>query len=132
MNVTRHACEKYVERVKPYLTVKQARAELERLLDAGTVCGQPCWHKAVREDVLPDFYVELADGIACPIRHGVVMTVLTRAGMTEGARAHRNRAKRQRRNRHRAVSDDQGRKARGREGKSNRAKSRRLGPDIAA
>lgn len=135
MKVTQHACERYIDRVKPYLTVKQARAELERLLEMGTVRGQPCWHKAVHvdEESVPDFYVELSDGIACPVRDGWVITVLTRAGMTEGSRSYRNRKKKQRRQAVRLRSSmAQGAHIRAREGKANRAKSRRLPPDVAA
>lgn len=100
--VSRHAVERYVERVKPCLTFDQARIELEALaqMDAELSPAPPGWKNGGVE--YPDTaYSEPCPGIALALRDGLVVTVLTRAEnsveVRESKRAERRRRKRAKR-----------------------------------
>lgn len=98
MKVTDHAVERYRDRLqKEHLTVDQARFELYHLLKLGRRTGRLAWHDPeLATFPPPDFFVEVSDGVACPVVNERAVTVLVRAGMGEGARARRNRKRRSR------------------------------------
>ncbi len=94
MILTAHAIERYRDRVKPHLTFEEANAELRRLLRTATAVSQrPSWSNDKYEDAT---YAVLSDGIALVVRSnqyaaGVAVTCLTRAGVSDEARAKRNK-----------------------------------------
>lgn len=97
--ITTHAAERYRERVKPHLSLDRARWELEQL---AAVAGPPspnppAWIKRLEPAPL---WLEISDGLALALSHrGVALTVLIRAGLSEGAREARNAYKKRRRRR---------------------------------
>jgi hypothetical protein len=92
--LTFHAIQRYCDRVKPDLTFGEANAELRRLLRTATVVSKrPSWSNDKHEDAA---YAVLSDGIVLVVRSdqyaaGVAVTCLTRAGVSDEARAKRNR-----------------------------------------
>lgn len=96
--IAQHAAERYVERVKPCLTVSAAAAELIRLAElAGDPGEKPAWVRNDERREQMDGWLTICDGICLPLRRAgdrlVAQTVLTRAGLSPEARAARKRAK---------------------------------------
>jgi hypothetical protein len=66
VNVTDHAAERYVERVKPHLTKSEARDEITRLV-TGREPEPYCDY--VEDGEHFDAFMELAPGITLGLRH---------------------------------------------------------------
>lgn len=104
VQITRHALERYLQRVKPALDPEVAEAEMEALLAAA---GEPT--KAPPDWCEPDpaystvnaTYLEVSDGIAFAFRGRYVATVLVRGAMSTERRKSINRAKARERSRRR-------------------------------
>lgn len=92
---TRHAVERYRERVKPAFTYAQAEDELERLVTAfGQEAGRPEF--ASEAEIGPvERWIMVGDDIALALRGDYVFTCLTRGSLGRPARAYYTRAKRQ-------------------------------------
>jgi len=105
--ITRHAAERYIERVKPGLTIDQATRELRALVLIDEPHPEPPDWKAdeIREE--GELFMEPCDGIAFAVRGRSLMTVLTRAG-TDSKTAERRR---QRKARNRAKKQSRRRKS---------------------
>lgn len=100
--MSQHAATRYMERVKPALDFKAAKAELERLV---WMCGE----MVAALDWLPDDdygqnvgFLEVAPGIACPVVRDddgglVAATCCTYASLSEASRRARNAWKREER-----------------------------------
>lgn len=116
--LTRHAVERYIERVKPMLDYEQALDELARLLKmADWGAPAPTWAQTRRDAT---GWVVIADSIAFPVVTNRLMTCLTRgevgaelrllrAGEPRGDRARRQR---KRKKQHGKVARDERRRAR--------------------
>ena len=91
LSVTRHAVDRYVERVKPALGDEQARRELEALLELAVRCGRPSWWEGPRRS--GDVYVLLAPGVVGAVK-GLLLTTVVAEPVRQGGR---RRAGRQRR-----------------------------------
>lgn len=95
IRVTDHAIERYVDRVKPCLTIDQAREEVRRLFE--TVVGfskaPPYWHAQGRERTPFELYAMVGDGIAFGIKDGLAITCLTRGGYSDEVREAQNTRK---------------------------------------
>lgn len=124
---TRHALERYVERVKPAYTVAHAHYELAQLLpQADRLAAMPGWAEHRSQDNAEvyetDAFLVLCDSILFPVFDGYVMTTLVRGAMGPVVREARSRARRSRHGRHRAqkLSERSGvrRRARKSEGRS--------------
>lgn len=97
LQVTSHAVQRYMERVKPALGFDTAKGELDALVAmAGEPHGKPDWH------FLPEYtseaaehYFTLSDGIAAAVKGGAVVTVLTRGGACAGHLANKARRKKE-------------------------------------
>lgn len=107
--VTQHAAERYVERVKPALTVSQAAVEIRHLAElAGEPTEKPSWviNEERREQM--DGWLPISDGICLPLHRvngrWVARTILTRAGLSPERRSSRRDAKRRRKKRDRKTS----------------------------
>lgn len=111
--LSKHAVERFQERVRPGLTVEAAEEELARLvLFADVVEQAPAWHVNRAAQEAPA-YLLIAD-VILPLKPTggatfVATTCLPRAGISEAARARRNGA---RQRRHRARHDQRGRERR--------------------
>lgn len=95
LSVSRHAAERFVDRVRPGLLVEHGARELVRLSDAGTLQPQgPDW---LRTEQRPAFYLLLTPDIAIPVdvaSNGstyYARTVLTRPVARSRARQERRR-----------------------------------------
>ncbi len=102
--LSRHAVERFRERVRPGLNLPAAREALERLVAMSPVVAErPAW---LHEDgEASDAWLEVTDAIVLALRRcGAswhATTCLTRGGLDEGARQHRNRVGKARRSRRR-------------------------------
>lgn len=107
MNVwcaSRHAVERYVDRVKPALGFAEAEAELVRLVSmAEVVVDPPGWVLDPSDDSVADGYVVLAGTICLPVRGFTVLTVITPGCMSDEFRAARREHKRAQRARRHAL-----------------------------
>jgi len=94
MILSSHAIERYRDRVKPHLTFEEAGDELRRLVRHATISSQrPSWTNDEREDAT---YAVLSDGIVLVVLSDqyaarIAVTCLTRGGVSDEARAKRNR-----------------------------------------
>lgn len=111
--ITRHAVERYIERIKPALDEPAARRELEALLDlAEPLERPPVWI----EWRIGMTYHSLSDGIiAAEAANGYVTTILIRGGCSEKARARRKSRRVQKREERRYEDRDRYRPRRRRE-----------------
>lgn len=98
--LTRHAVERYMERVKPALGELIARQELDLLFDRAEVVDRPpAW---INEHQNSPFWAVLSDGIVAAVSStGYVTTVMIRGGASEEARAFRRSRRRRAREEHR-------------------------------
>jgi len=96
--VSEHAALRFRERVRPSATLRQAVVELSRLCAVAREVEKPVWVREYPE--VRTTWLELSDGIVVACRaipgkgrrlHAV--TVLGRSGMSDAARAARNRAR---------------------------------------
>ena len=99
LRISKHAAERYIERVKPGLALPAARAELEHLVRLAEFTAQPPqWAISTIPRTL---YAVLADSIALPItRQGggwIVTTTLVRNSISDRQREIRNARRRRRR-----------------------------------
>ena len=96
LEVSHHAIVRYMDRVNPGLEFKDAKRELETLI---RVAGpaQPEAREWGEEPEPDSEFIELVDGIAAGIKHGVICTVLTRGGTRPSRRAAKNKRRSQRR-----------------------------------
>lgn len=90
----RHAIERFNERVRPALTFKAAKRELERLLEFAEPASKCPWTDAMHADG----YLLLSDGVALVVRqarNGLVVaeTCITAGGSSEEIRERRNKRK---------------------------------------
>jgi hypothetical protein len=111
IKLTRHAIDRFNERVRPTLEPDQAENELHRLLALGQRVEHLDWYFCDDPSEMPDYFLELSDGIALAIKNGYAMTCLTRGGFADAAREfrHQKRRKKARHKRERARSDKHGR-----------------------
>ncbi len=109
MTVTDHAVRRYIERVKPTMSLKAARAEVERLLlTAETTTVAPVWAGREEKGDARTFAI-IAPGIALPITEtGVALTCLTNGTLSGATRSRRNRMKAQERSRRQAKRGNRG------------------------
>lgn len=93
--VSRHAADRFVERVRPGMTSRDGSIELARLCrEFGRLVPRPAWAPDSEALHGPDyFYVEVADGIVVVVaptesrrRWPQAVTVLTRAGRPKSRR----------------------------------------------
>lgn len=101
--VSEHAVEQYVARVKPALTLRRAKIEIEGLiqrLDCPVQAEPPYWVKPAPEHVGQDYLI-LCEGIAFPLVHGRLVTCLVAGCTSEATKANR-KAKKERRRKQRA------------------------------
>ena len=103
IRISDHCVDRYIERVKPALSIEQAEADLERLVGlAGIAAEPPAWHEE-RSLLESDGYVVICDEIALPLQRAhdagvfVATTCVTRTSVSGKARAKRNHHKRSRR-----------------------------------
>lgn len=106
VTLSRHAAERYLERVRPtLLSVHDAHIEATRLLaQHGELGADPAWlhaHPDAEVPREPDAWVWLGDGIAFPCRRLAgrrlfALTCLARGAVSEPTRQRRNRARRRR------------------------------------
>jgi hypothetical protein len=95
LGLSKHAIQRFHERVKPALSAKAAAAELRALVDmADLVTDPPEWMQDTRPT---DRWLELADGIAAAVAGNTVTTILLRGGADPAARARKQAHKRHRR-----------------------------------
>lgn len=114
VDLSRHAVERFQERVRPALTVGQAEDELARLLAVCEVSGvAPSWVGHEEEQRPADAFVELSDGV-CVILHEErpgafsAVTCVTRFALSEETRGRRNAARRAERARRRRIRQNVG------------------------
>ncbi len=108
VRLTAHAQLRFHERVRPALGATAAAGELKRLaLEATFTTQEPAWLEP-RPESRGDGYLLISDEIVLPLVRSPVTalwyarTCITRGGISEKARAHRNKracAKRARRRR---------------------------------
>lgn len=100
LGISDHAVDRYIERVKPTLTRREATKDLRRLArSVGTITAErPEW---VGESCYVDGWLLLGDDIALPVLKTpggwLAKTVLARGVLPPGVRRMRNRAKAARR-----------------------------------
>ena len=96
--LSKHAVERFQERVRPALSLEAAEEELAQLVLVGEVLEQaPAWHADRAAQDAPA-YLLIAD-VILPLqptggRTFVATTCLPRGCMSEASRARRNRARR--------------------------------------
>lgn len=111
--ITRHAVERYIERIKPALGEVTARCELEALLAQTEIVERP---PAWVEWRIGMTYHVLSDGIiAVQAANGYVTTILIRGGCSERTRARRKSRRIQKREARRHEDRDRFRPRRRRE-----------------
>ena len=84
-----HAAEQYQQRVKPGLDLAAARAELEQLLPAGQITGDPpAW---LRSAGRTPYYMIISDAIALPLTPQtggwIATTCVTQTTLTQTRRS---------------------------------------------
>lgn len=93
--VSKHAVDRYVERVKPALTPKHAHWEMARVLSHAEVVNDlPEWCGSRPEEVPTDFYLVLCGSICFPVHEGWIKTTLTRGSLPPLTRERRNENRR--------------------------------------
>jgi len=123
-DLSRHAVERYNERVRPTLDLDQAGDELEQLrAECGEWSEEPPYWVNLPDDYQADGWLRLGDGIAFTVERNVVVTCLVRGGRSDIGRE--RRAKRRRARRARALTKDAGAVARW-------GRKRRKGTDVRA
>ena len=107
VTVSRHAIERYIERVKPAFSYGHALYELARLLPQAEVHrGVPCWlGENPAEDT--DFYLVLCDSVAFPVRGSLATTCIARGTFGPVQRAVRSQHNKWRRRHVRAQEQKQ-------------------------
>jgi len=91
--ITRHAAERYIERVKPGIDVDQATRELRALMRLDSFRPEPPdWQTGETPGEDHRLYMEPCDGVALAVVGRTLKTVLTRAG-TSPERARQRRAR---------------------------------------
>lgn len=92
--LSRHALERYQERVKPTLEGEALVADLRRVIvHAEVVERAPGW---VRDEHAASSFVVLGDAIVFPVVAGSLATCLTRSGIGDESRSGKARARRER------------------------------------
>lgn len=96
--VTQHAAERYVERVKPALTVSAAAVEVATLAElAGDPSEKPKWVANDERRGQVDAWLTICEGICLPLYHKrgrwIARTVLVRAGLSPERRESRRQKK---------------------------------------
>lgn len=103
IDISNHAADRYVARVKPHLGRGTAKQEIARLLGFGEFSQSCSWHPNVDGC---DGYMVLSDGIALGLKRGrtkwLAVTCLIRGEMAPEFRASRNHEKASRRRAKRA------------------------------
>jgi hypothetical protein len=98
LDVSDHAVERYIERVRPHLTMQRGRFELERLVrNEGVILdAPPAWvHESDDVDRRADAWVEIGStGLVCPVYRRIVLTIMHPGGMSTTVRERRNERKR--------------------------------------
>lgn len=74
VTVTKHAVTRYCERVKPQLGERQARLELEALLEFAEEVERPPWLRDTRES---ERWLLLMPHVVAAVQGGLVTTVMT-------------------------------------------------------
>jgi hypothetical protein len=104
LELSPHACDRYVERIRPTLEREAAPRELARLVwEQGRVLADPPAWLADRQRAEPaDAYVLVGDELVLPVRVAggrfpiaVAVTCLDRSGISERARQRRNHRRRE-------------------------------------
>lgn len=100
--LTRHALERFGERVRPALADEALATELGALISRfGRVLNEPPVWQAERGRQKSDLYIELGEDLVVPLNRGgtryFATTVLTRSGISDKAREKRNRRSRSKR-----------------------------------
>jgi hypothetical protein len=81
IRLTKHAVERYHERVKPALPAWKAKRELEAfIVQATELTEAPSWHLNPEPDCR---HFEIADGICAVVRDEVVTTVVVRGNHSD-------------------------------------------------
>lgn len=89
--LSRHAIERYCERVRPAADMHDAAAELQRVLPAlAAVSERPSWY---RGDGPSDQYLMWGEDICFMLLGCKVMTCVVRGGLGDGQRAARNKSR---------------------------------------
>jgi hypothetical protein len=100
LKVSRHAIERYQERVKPGLSYDRAKVELEVLARSGKPGPEPPTWKLPSLIENDRTYLEPSDGICLVVKAGLVTTVAIRAEQApEFARAKREQRRREKQKR---------------------------------
>lgn len=94
--VTAHCVERYIERVKPMATRKQAESELEVLIANGLEVPQLPWEAGPQVQQDFRYFIELSDGIAVGVMDETAVTLFTRGGTGTGYRQHKNHLRKNR------------------------------------
>lgn len=129
LGVCEHAAGRYQERVCPAFDRRRALDHLERLArELGVFGERPDW--VWHDDTRPGRWVTLGADVVLLIHGGIVVTVLTRGGLSPAGQAARARRRRARRTR----AHYPGRQGRGetRAARSKRRGERAPGVDEAA
>lgn len=101
--ITRHAAERYIERVKPGIDLTQATRELRALMLVDSFRPEPpVWKPNETPDHETPLYMEPCDGIALAVVGHTLKTVLTRAGTSPERAAQKRQEKARKRARRRA------------------------------
>lgn len=94
--ITRHAAERYIERVRPGIDVAQATRELRALMRMDSFRPEsPDWQTGESPGQDQRLYMEPCDGVALAVVGRTLKTVLTRAG-TSPERMSQRRARKAR------------------------------------
>jgi hypothetical protein len=92
IQVSQHAVDRFVERVRPALDVGEARHELERLIDqCGQIGDRPDWQDH-RAD-LCERWLWIGPDICLPVQRDLAITVLVRGLVPDQHRRNLNQAK---------------------------------------
>jgi len=104
IEITYHCVGRFHERFRPALDVVRARVELERLIEHGTIEGEPPEWMARTMRQRADAYLIVGDDLVLPLASAgplgeklIAKTCIGRGGISELARARRNRRGRERR-----------------------------------
>jgi hypothetical protein len=89
LQITNHAADRYVERVKPLLDREGARSEILRLLPTARLIDFPAWIDQSKHQ--GELAVELTDGIVAVVRDRWMVTICIRGSMKEKTRKSRNK-----------------------------------------
>jgi hypothetical protein len=84
--VTQHAVIRYCQRVKPCLTVVDARRELRQIIPFGELRPRPEWASNLEER---EQFLFIGDGIAFPVEDGHLLTCVVKGSLSPEARLRR-------------------------------------------